>query len=145
MTTINIVLWTMTGNTQIMADCIAEGAKSAGATVKVYNVCETTPDQALAADILALGCPAMGNETLEENEFQPFFAKLLPHLSGRRIALFGSYGWGGGIWMQKWQETVTAAGATLITGQGLIACGRPDDNAMTACETFGYTLATTTV
>lgn len=141
MTTINIVLWTMTGNTQIMADCIAEGAKSAGATVKVCNVREITPEQTLAADILALGCPAMGNETLEESEFKPFFDKLLPRLSGRKIALFGSYGWGGGIWMQKWQETVTAAGATLLTGQGLIACGRPDDDAMTACENFGQALA----
>ena len=141
MSKLNIIFWTMTGNTQIMADCIADGAKSAGADVKIYNVSEITPAQALDADMLALGCPAMGAEALEESEFEPFFAKLLPELKGRTVALFGSYGWGGGEWMNKWQERVTAAGGTVFRGAGLIINDRPDDDGMTHCEELGKLLA----
>ncbi len=141
MSKLNIVFWTMTGNTQIMADCIADGAKAAGAEVKVCNVSETTPAEALDADMLALGCPAMGAEMLDEGEFEPFFAELLPGLNGRTVALFGSYGWGDGEWMRTWQQRVTEAGGTVFQGEGLIVNERPDDAAMTRCEELGTALA----
>ena len=140
MSKIQIVFWTMTGNTQIMADFIADAAKQAGAEVAVCRVGEITAEEALKADILALGCPAMGAEELESAEFEPFFEQLLPHLAGHKLALFGSYGWGGGEWMRSWEQQVVDAGANLLR-EGLIAQERPNADAMTACEEFGKALA----
>ena len=138
---INIIFWTMSGNTLIMADCIADGAKAAGAPVNVCNVSEATPATALDADMTVLGCPAMGAEALEETEFEPFFAGLLPQLAGRTVALFGSYGWGGGEWMRTWQQRVEAVGGKVFGGEGLIINGRPDEDGMIRCEDFGRALA----
>lgn len=141
MSKLQIVFWTMSGNTQIMADFIAEGARQAGAEVQLSRVGEVTAEAALAADVLVLGCPAMGAEELEQDEFAPFFEELLPKLGGKKLALFGSYGWGGGEWMRRWAEEATAAGADLFKGEGLIAEGRPDDDAIAECERFGKELA----
>jgi flavodoxin short chain len=137
---INIVYWSMTGNTLIMADCIADGAHSAGAEVKSYQVSEISPEAALDCNLLALGCPAMGSEELESGEFEPFFAKLLPNLSNRKLALFGSYGWGDGQWMRDWEDSVRSAGAQLFR-EGLIVQERPNDEAMQKCEDFGAAFA----
>lgn len=141
MNKLQIVFWTMSGNTQIMADFIAEGAKQAGAEVASCRVGELSPEEALAADILVLGCPAMGTEELEQEEFAPFFEKLKPQLGGKKLALFGSYGWGGGEWMRRWEDEARAAGANLFHDEGLIAENRPDDEALAACQRFGKDLA----
>ncbi|HAL63898.1 MAG TPA: flavodoxin, partial [Clostridiales bacterium] len=92
-------------------------------------------------DTLILGCPAMGAEVLEESEFEPFFAELEPNLSGKNIALFGSYGWGDGEWMREWEKRVTDAGGNLIGGQGLIVNDAPDDAALDECKAFGESAA----
>ena len=85
-----VIYWSMSGNTQAMAEAIAEGARGAGAEVDLMQVSEVSVDQALSYPLLALGCPAMGAEVLEESEFEPFFAQLEGRLSGRKVALFGS-------------------------------------------------------
>ena len=94
MSRIAVIYWSMTGNTQAMAEAIAQGAQGAGAQVDVFSVDQVGVDQVLEYDGLALGCPAMGAEVLEESEFEPFFSQLEGRLSGRDVALFGSYGWG---------------------------------------------------
>ena len=94
-----VIYWSMTGNTEAMANAIAEGAAGAGAEVDVKQVCDTTVDEALGYGLLALGCPAMGAEVLEEAEFEPFFTELEGRLGGKKVALFGSYDWGDGQWM----------------------------------------------
>lgn len=137
MTNMKIIYWTMTGNTRIMADCLAEGAKQAGAETTVKEVAQASPQWALDCDLLALGCPAMGLESLEENEFEPFLARLLPDLAGRKLALFGSYGWGGGEWLHSWAKRARQAGAVLYQPDGLAVCGRPDGDALQQCLDFG--------
>ena len=131
-----VIYWSMSGNTEAMANAIAEGAQGAGAEVDVKQVSEITVDQALAYDLLALGCPAMGAEVLEESEFEPFFTDLESRLSGKKVALFGSYGWGDGQWMRDWQTRTEAANANLYE-QGLILNETPDDDGLAQCRAFG--------
>ena len=111
---VNVVYWSGTGNTETMAEAVAEGAKNAGAEVAVINVSDAD-SSVLDADVLILGCPAMGSEELEESEFEPFFTSIEGKIAGKRIGLFGSYDWGDGEWMRTWQDRVSADGATQPT------------------------------
>ena len=131
-----VIYWSMSGNTEAMASAIAEGARSAGAEVDLMRVSEVSVDQALSYPLLALGCPAMGAEVLEEAEFEPFFAQLEGRLSGKKVALFGSYGWGDGQWMRDWQARTEGANANLY-GEGLMVNETPDDAALEQCRAFG--------
>lgn len=99
-----IIYWSGTGNTEAMANVIFEGAKEVNADTKLFSVDQITADEAKSYDNLILGCPAMGAEELEEGEFEPFFAELEGNLSGKNVALFGSYGWGDGEWMREWEK-----------------------------------------
>lgn len=141
MSKIAVIYWSMSGNTEAMANAIAEGAESAGAEVDVKQVSEITVDQALEYDKLALGCPAMGAEVLEESEFEPFFTQLEGRLGGKKVALFGSYGWGDGQWMRDWCERVKEDGAVLFSEEGLICNETPDDDVQAACRKLGADLA----
>ena len=136
-----IVYWSMTGNTEAMAQAIAEGGKTAGAEVKLWQVSDVDTAELLAGDLLAFGCPAMGDEVLEESEFDPFFSGIEKDLSGKKVALFGSYGWGDGQWMRDWEDRVKKAGADLFKGEGLMANEAPDDDAVEACRAFGAAFA----
>ena len=136
-----IVYWSGTGNTEAMANCIAQGAEEAGA-----QVCQMGPSEFSAArlsefNVIAFGCPAMGAEVLEEMEFEPMFAELEHSLSGKKIALFGSYGWGDGQWMREWCSRCEAAGANLYDEAGLIANDSPNEEAREACRELGRKLA----
>lgn len=135
-----LIYWSGTGNTQAMAEHIAQGMRDAGAGLDVFEVSDTSSEEAAAYDKLALGCPAMGAEELEDGEFEPFFAALEPMLSGKKVALFGSYGWGDGEWMRTWEDRVTAAGGMLFE-QGLILNEAPDDQGAQTCRNFGERLA----
>lgn len=140
MSRIAVIYWSMTGNTQAMAEAIAQGAQGAGAQVDVFSVDQVGVDQVLEYDGLALGCPAMGAEVLEESEFEPFFSQLEGRLSGRDVALFGSYGWGDGEWMRSWEATAKSYGAHLER-EGVICADAPDTAAKAACEALGKALA----
>ena len=102
MSKIAIVYWSGTGNTEAMANCIAEGAKAAGAEVELMGPAEISAARFSEFSAVAFGCPAMGSEVLEESDFDPMFTALEGSLGGKRIALFGSYGWGDGQWMRDW-------------------------------------------
>ena len=141
MSKIAVIYWSGTGNTQAMAEAVAEGAKGAGAQVDLYSVSETSAGAAAAYDTLALGCPAMGAEVLEESVFEPFFTELEPLLSGKKIALFGSYGWGDGQWMRDWTERMTGAGATVVGGEDAICQEAPDEDAQDELKAMGKQLA----
>ena len=91
MSKVAIVFWSATGNTETMANCIAEGA---GAAATIVPCADMTPAKLGEFDVVAFGCPAMGAEQLEESEFEPMFAGLEGSLNGKKVALFGSYGWG---------------------------------------------------
>ena len=104
-----VIYWSGTGNTEAMANAVAEGAG-----VTAQNVSSVSASDAAAFDVLLLGCPAMGAEELEETEFEPFFAELEGSLAGKKVGIFGSYGWGDGEWIRLWADRVKAAGAELI-------------------------------
>ncbi len=132
-----IIYWSGTGNTEQMANAILEGAKEVNADTAYFSVSDISASDAAGYDTLILGCPAMGAEELEESEFEPFFAELEGSLSGKNVALFGSYGWGDGEWMRNWEARVSAAGASLVEPEGLMANESPDDAAIDACKALG--------
>ena len=140
MSKLAVIYWTGTGNTGAMAQAVADGAKGAGAEAELLTVSEISADAAAAYDKLALGCPAMGAEGLEEGEFEPFVTALEGKLSGKKVALFGSYGWGDGQWMREWQERTEKAGAVLC-GEGLIVNEAPDEAGLESCRALGARLA----
>ena len=138
MSKVAIVFWSATGNTETMANCIAEGA---GAAAAIVPCGEMDAAKLGEYDVVAFGCPAMGAEQLEESEFEPMFASLEGSLNGKKVALFGSYGWGDGQWMRDWCERVKEDGAVLFSEDGLICNETPDDDAQAACRKLGADLA----
>ena len=136
---ISIVYWSGTGNTEAMANAIAEGARNAGAEVELLPVA-AAGEEILASDVILFGCPAMGSEELEEGEFEPFFSSVEGGLAGKKVGLFGSYDWGDGEWMRTWQARVTANGGVMIA-DGLIANNTPDEAALAECRALGETAA----
>ena len=130
-----VIYWSGSGNTEAMAKAVADGAGA-----ELFNVSDFSGDVA-EYDRLAFGCPAMGAENLEESEFEPFFAENEGKLSGKKVALFGSYGWGDGEWMREWAERVKNDGAVLVNDEGLIVNEAPDDAALADCKALGAKLA----
>ena len=137
MSKIAVIYWSQTGNTEMMANAIAEGIREAGAECDVLSVPAVSADQATEYEKLALGCPAMGAEVLEEMDFEPFFTELERRLSGRPVALFGSYGWGDGQWMRDWVQRTQDANANLYQEQGLMITETPDEDGLEQCREFG--------
>ena len=136
---IAVVYWSGTGNTEAMAEAVAEGAKLAGAEATVYQASEFSGDLMNDFHGIAFGCPSMGAEVLEESEFEPMFSSLENDLSGRKISLFGSYGWGDGEWMRTWEDTCRDKGAILVS-ESVICNETPDDEAVEACKSLGKKL-----
>lgn len=135
-----VVYWSGTGNTEAMAMKVVEGAQAAGADVSLFTAAEFDADKMDEFDSVAFGCPSMGSEQLEEDEFEPMFSGCEAKLKGRKIALFGSYGWGDGEWMRTWEETCRQDGAVL-TYDSVICNESPDDEAENACLALGKSLA----
>lgn len=140
MSKIAVVFWSGTGNTAAMAQFVAQGAQNKGADVSLLPCAECEADRIADFDAVAFGCPAMGAEVLEEDEFEPLFAECEAHLKDKRIALFGSYGWGDGEWMRSWEERCTADGAILVC-DSVICNDAPDEVAAASCVAMGEMLA----
>ena len=132
-----VIYWSQTGNTEQMANAIADGIREGGVECDLMNVAEVSAADAAKYDKLALGCPAMGAEVLEESEFDPFFTELESKISGRKVALFGSYGWGDGQWMRDWVQRTNDANANIYTDEGLMGNETPDADALEKCKEFG--------
>lgn len=140
MSKIAVVYWSGTGNTEAMANSVLSGAKAAGAQAELFTASEFGAEKLAQYDAVAFGCPAMGAEQLEEDEFEPMFSSCKTGLKGKRIALFGSYGWGDGEWMRTWEETCREDGAVLAC-DCVICNDAPDAEAESACEELGKALA----
>ncbi|WP_028328931.1 flavodoxin [Brachyspira alvinipulli] len=136
---IAIIYWSGTGNTEIMAQNVKKGVENAGGNADIFSVSGFDSSSIDNYSKLALGCPAMGDEVLEESEFQPFYDSIRGNLSGKKVALFGSYDWGDGEWMRSWQDDVNSAGASLVK-DGLIANLTPDDSIVNECVGLGEAL-----
>ena len=134
-----VVYWSGTGNTEAMANAIAEGIKGKGAEVTVFTASEFSADKVAEFDVLAFGCPAMGAEVLEEDEFEPMFTEVEGSLKDKKVALFGSYGWGDGEWMRNWEERCISGGITLAA-DCLMINEAPDEDGLIKCNAFGAAL-----
>ena len=136
MSKVAVVFWSGTGNTEAMANKVAEGAKAAGAEVEVISADDFDGTDISGFDGVAFGCPAMGDEELEDSVFQPVFEACEPKLAGKKVALFGSYGWGDGDWMRSWEEKCQNDGVALAV-DSVICNEEPDDEAQAACIELG--------
>ena len=141
MSKVAVVYWSSTGNTEAMANAVADGIREKGGEA-VLHTCEDFDGSKVAEyDAIAFGCPAMGDEVLEDTEFEPMFDGCKDALKGKNIALFGSYGWGDGEWMRTWAERMEQAGAQIVGGEGLICHGTPGADAIDECESLGREVA----
>lgn len=136
-----VVYWSQSGNTQAMAEAIGKGVTAAGKEAAVQFVSEASVEDLKNVKGFALGCPAMGAEVLEEMEMEPFVCGLEGFVAGKSIALFGSYGWGDGQWMRDWVDRMSAAGANIVNGEGLMCQEMPDEEVLSDCENLGRQLA----
>ena len=136
---IPVIYWSGTGNTETMAKAVAEGIKENGKEAKLLAVSDASVADVEAAEAVALGCPAMGDEILEEDEMEPFVESIADAVKGKKVVLFGSYDWGDGQWMRDWQERMKGYGADVVK-EGLIANLEPDDDALAACKELGKAL-----
>lgn len=139
MSKIAVVYWSGTGNTEAMANAVLNGIKEAGADGVLMTAVEFSADMMDDYDAVAFGCPSMGSEELEEEEFAPMFDGCRAKLAGKKIALFGSYGWGGGEWMNIWEEDCKGLGAVMAC-EPVICNEAPDDETVTACAALGRAL-----
>lgn len=131
---VSVVYWSGSGNTEAMANAVAEGIVAAGGEANLLTVDQASVDTLASEAAFALGCPAMGAEVLEESEMEPFVEELEGKVSGKKVLLFGSYGWGDGEWMRNWADRMKEAGAVLVEEEGIIANDYPDDEAIEALK-----------
>ena len=141
MSKVCVVYWSQSGNTQAMAEAVAEGIKAAGQEAELLEVGDADAKTVAEEAAFALGCPAMGAEVLEESEMEPFVEELESYVSGKKILLFGSYGWGDGEWMRNWVEQMEGAGATVVGGEDAICQEAPDEDAQDELKAMGKQLA----
>ena len=134
-----VVFWSGTGNTEEMANAVLEGMKENGADASIYSADAFQAGDVEGYDAIAFGCPAMGAEVLEEDEFQPLFDECKLALAGKKVALFGSYGWGDGEWMRNWEDDCKEAGIELAC-DSVVCNDAPDEDAITACKALGAAL-----
>ena len=140
MSKIKVVYWSSTGNTEAMAEAIARGIESTGGEAQLLEADNVSASDFSDDQVFALGCPAMGAEELEDSVVEPLVADLEGSVSGKKIALFGSYDWGDGEWMRIWAERMEKAGAQIVGGEGLICNNTPDEDGIAACEKLGVKL-----
>ena len=139
MSKIAVVFWSGTGNTEQMAYAVMEGIKEKAAEAALFAASEFGASMVKQYDAIAFGCPAMGAEVLEETEFQPMWDACEGALGRKKVALFGSYGWGDGEWMRSWEDACGSAGAVLAC-ESVICNEAPDEEALEACRALGGAL-----
>lgn len=139
MKNIAVIYWSGTGNTEAMAQAVVQGAKNQDTKVRLLDVSAANVEDVLKADAVALGCPSMGSEQLEEDEMEPFVESISGAVKDKKIALFGSYGWGDGEWMNNWQERMVSYGANLVS-DGVIVNNAPEEESLEQCRKLGELL-----
>lgn len=116
----SIIFWSGTGNTKTMAEFLAKGIAEGNGEVTLKEVSEASIEDVKNCDVLLLGSPAMGDEVIEEGEMEPFVEEISGEVSGKKLVLFGSYGWGTGEWMNIWEERMEGLGAELIEREVIV-------------------------
>ena len=140
MSKVAVVYWSGTGNTEAMASAVVDGVREGGAKAELFTASEFDASMLSSFDAVAFGCPSMGSEQLEDSEFEPMFNACEAKLSGKKVGLFGSYGWRDGEWMRNWETRVESDGAVLVGGEGVIANDAPSDDDLEKCKALGKAL-----
>ena len=140
MSKVAVVYWSGTGNTEAMASAVVDGVREGGAEAELFTASEFDTSMLSSFDAVAFGCPSMGSEQLEDSEFEPMFSSVKGSLGGKKVALFGSYGWGDGDWMRIWEDDCGDAGITLAC-ESVICNEAPDSGALASCKAMGKQLA----
>ena len=135
-----VIYWSGTGNTEAMANAVLKGMRTVNPGAEIYTPSDVTASVIDSLEAIAFGCPAMGSESLEDGEFAPMFDDFKGKLAGKKVALFGSYGWGDGEWMRTWEDDCRSAGITLAA-DSVVCCEAPDDAGLEACKELGKTSA----
>ena len=139
MNKIAVVYFSGTGNTEMMANAIADGVGEKGTKADVFAAEDFSASMMDDYDVIAFGCPAMGDEELEDSVFLPMFEPCRAKLNGKQIALFGSYDWGDGEWLRNWEQRCRDDGA-VIAADSLKWNLTPDDEGIAACKAMGGSL-----
>lgn len=108
-----IIYWTGTGNTGAMATLIGKGINEVGEEAELINISSNKVNSLKDEECIVLGCPSMGAEELEDGEFEPFLEEIGAELRGKKVFLFGSYGWGNGEWMEAFEDRILDLGGIL--------------------------------
>ena len=135
-----IIYWSQTGSTKRVAELIKQGIESEGKSSKLVQVSDVNVDDIKNEEVIIIGCPACGVETLDETEMEPFVNSLQGQIEGKKVALFGTYGWGTGEWMEEWQARMESYGAVLVS-DGLIVNELEIDDNNDECVEFGKFIA----
>lgn len=137
MSKVAVVYYSTTGNTLGMANAVVDQLKADGADVDLVEASDFS--SADGYDAFAFGCPAMGAEVLEESVFQPMWDAVKGTLSGKKVGLFGSYGWGDGQWMRDWVEDAKNNGAALVN-DGVICMNAAEDDTIVLLQEMADSL-----
>lgn len=135
-----VIYWSQTGNTERMAELIAKGIEERGKSAELVELSGVSIDDLKDEEVIIFGSPAYGAEELEETEVEPFVASLEGNINGKKVALFGSWGWGDGAWMKDLEERIKSYGAELI-GEGLTVKELPEGEDEARCIEFGKLIA----
>ena len=139
MNKISLVYYSSTGNTYSMAKAIEEGIIEAGGKVTVYKASEMNKDDILSSDVIAMGSPAMGAEVIDENYLLPFMEEDGPKFKGKKVYIFGSYGWGGGEYADNWKAQLEGFGANIVA-MPILANEEPNEEELAQLKEISYYL-----
>lgn len=141
MNKVSVVYYSGTGFTKAMADALVEGIKLAGVEPNLYKIDEVDVNDVFASDVIALGSAACGAETIEETYFVPFMEENADKFNGKKVYIFGSYGWGGGEYADNWKAQLEGFGANIVAMPVLVNDGASDEE-LEQLKEIGKKLAT---
>lgn len=115
MSKVSVIYWSNGGNVEVLANTIADELNDLGAEVLIKHVSNAKIEDVTESDAIALGSPSMSNNRIEQCDMEPFVKqlKLTPN-EGKKLILFGSYGWDNGEFMVDWVERMKDYGFEVI-------------------------------
>ena len=141
MNKISLVYYSATGNTEQMAKAIEEGIVEAGGKVTVYKASEMNKEDILSSDVIVMGSSATGAEVIDENDMLPFMEEAGDKFKGKKVYIFGSYGWGGGEYADNWKTQLEGFGAKIVA-MPILANENPSDDELAQLKEIGKKLVT---
>lgn len=131
-----VIFWSGTGNTEAMAQAVAQGIEAGGGEADVLACSSFSASNLSDYEGFAFGCSSSGAEALEEGEFRPMWDSIVSDLKGKKVVLFGSYGWGGGAYLDDWKGE--------CGDMNLLDCyvceNTPEGDQLDSCKKLGQTL-----